>query len=176
MVGNLRWKAHLLAEVVQMEQRLQICALPLSCHVEVGQLRLEGPLGEGKGCQLRELGPSCLPSPGGRCQLGRLLAQLQASAVLGLSGEGRVSTQLQPLYQDARLPEPVSSSIKWEPGVHFAHWDSAKCHLLLEKFPDPRVWVRSFSSVSPRCSFSDYFSVAPPTYPPKKKKTGLKVP
>ena len=89
-----------------MEQRLQVCALPLSCHVEVGQLRLEGPLGKGKGCQLRELGPSCLPSPGCRCQLGRLLAQLQASAVLGLSGEGRVSTQLQPLYQDARLPEP----------------------------------------------------------------------
>ena len=89
-MGNLRWKAHLLAEVVQMEQRLQVCALPLSCHVEVGQLRLEGPLGKGKGCQLRELGPSCLPSLGCRCQLGRLLAQLQASAVLGLSGEGRV--------------------------------------------------------------------------------------
>ena len=104
-MGGLGWKAHLLAEVVQVEQRLQVCALPLGRHVEVGQLRLEGPLGEGKGCQLRELGPSCLPSPGCCCQLGRLLAQLQAAAVLGLCGEGRVSTQLQPLYQDMRLPE-----------------------------------------------------------------------
>lgn len=48
-------KAHLLAEVVQLEQRLQVRALPLSSHVEVGQLGLEGPLRGGKGGQLRDL-------------------------------------------------------------------------------------------------------------------------
>lgn len=82
-------QAHLLAEVVEVEQRLQVCALPLGCHVEVGQLSLEGPLGEGEACQLRELCSSRLPGPGCSSQLGRLLAQLQATAVLGLSREGR---------------------------------------------------------------------------------------
>lgn len=48
-------EAHLLAEAVEVEQRLQVRALPLGCHVEVGQLSLEGPLGEGEGRQLREL-------------------------------------------------------------------------------------------------------------------------
>lgn len=81
-------EAHLLAEAVEVEQRLQVRALPLGCHVEVGQLSLEGPLGEGEGRQLRELRSSCLPgSSGCSFQLGRLLGQLQATAVLGLSGE-----------------------------------------------------------------------------------------
>lgn len=90
-------KAHLLAEVVQVEQSLQVCALPLSGHVEVGQLRLEGPLRGGKGCQLRELCSPCLAGPTDcSFQMGRLLGQLQASTVLGLSEEGGVSTQLPP--------------------------------------------------------------------------------
>lgn len=82
--------AHPLAEAVQVEQGLEVRALPLGRHVKVGQLSLEGPLGRGKGCQLWELCSFCLPSPSGcSSQLSGLLGQLQASAVLGLRGERR---------------------------------------------------------------------------------------
>lgn len=95
-------KAHLFAEVVQVEQSLQVCALPLNGHVEVGQLSLEGPLCGSKGCQFRELCSFCLTGPSGcRSQLGCLLGQLQASAVLGLSGRERGSTQLPPCLRPA---------------------------------------------------------------------------
>ena len=88
--SQLEGRAHLLAEVVQLEQCLQVCALPLGSHVEVGQLSLEGPLRGGKGCQLWELCPSCLTDPSScSFHLRRLLGQLQASPVLGLSGERR---------------------------------------------------------------------------------------
>ena len=97
-----------------MEQSLQVCALPLSGHVEVGQLHLEGPLRGGKGCQLRELWPLCLAGPADcRSQMGRLLGQLQASTVLGLSEEGGVSTQLPPWL---RSPSESGTS----------HWPTAE--------------------------------------------------
>lgn len=92
---RLDHRAHLLAEAVQVEQGLQVCALPLRRHVEVGQLRLEGPLCGREGHKLWAHGPSSLaPTSSCSSQLGRLLGQVQALAVLGLSGERRMCSQL----------------------------------------------------------------------------------
>lgn len=85
-------QAHLPAEVVQLQQRLQVCALPLSRHVEVGQLGLEGPLRGREGGQLRALRSSCRSGRGP--QLSCPLGQFQATAVLGLSGTGQVPIQV----------------------------------------------------------------------------------
>lgn len=102
---RLGHKAHLPAEALQVEQRLQVCALPLSRHVEVGQLSLEGPLSGGQGCQSRELrGPCLAGSPCGGGQLRGLLGQLQAVAVLGLSGEGGVLAQASSRGREPPLP------------------------------------------------------------------------
>lgn len=100
-------KAHLPAEALQVEERVQVGALPLCRHVEVGQLSLEGPLGGGEGCQSRELrGSGLAGSPRGGCQLCGLLGQLQAAAVLGLSGEGGVPSARVLAQASSRGREP----------------------------------------------------------------------
>lgn len=101
-----RRHTHLPSEAVQMEQGLQVSALPLSRHVEVCQPGLEGLLGGGEGCQVWE---PCLTCPF-LCssQLGCLLGQFQALAVLGLRRKRTFNSNL-------RIHPAVVVSVDHEP-------------------------------------------------------------
>lgn len=78
-----------------MEQGLQVSALPLGRHVEVCQPGLEGLLRGGEGCQVWE--PCLTCSFLCSSQLGRLLGQFQALAVLGLRRERMSNSYLRVL-------------------------------------------------------------------------------
>lgn len=122
--------AHLLSEAVEVEQGLQVSALPLGRHVEVCQPGLEGLLGGGEGYQVWEPRVTCpfLCSS----QLCRLLAQFQALAVLGLRGR-RTSTQLWP--ED--LPssqEPPWPSEPWFPYLYNSAQGQRLTHPIVQAF------------------------------------------
>lgn len=101
---------------MEVEQGLQVSALPLGRHVEVCQPGLKGLLGGGEGCQVwgpRVTGPFLCSA-----QLRCLLAQFQALAVLGLRRK-RASTQL--------LPEdpPSSQEPPWPSEPQFPYLQSS---------------------------------------------------
>jgi hypothetical protein len=115
-----RRHTYLPSETVEMEQGLQVSALPLSGHVEVCQPGLEGLLGGGEGRQVWEPHLTCpfLCSS----QLGRLLGQVKALAVLGL-----------------RRKRTFNSYLRIHPAVRSLHGPRASVSLSTKLSPQPKV-------------------------------------
>lgn len=133
-----RWPrrlTHLPSEAVEMEQGLQVSALPLGCHVEVCQPGLEGLLGGGEGYQVWEL---CLSCPFLRsAQLGRLLGQFQALAILGLRRKRTLSSHLSIHPAVRSLPGPRASA---SPSAKLSPWPKFSTGVVIRPTVQAFTW------------------------------------